>query len=441
LKSEDVVKNRRGGGPSGKLRFVDSGREGFKGPIAMRVTLVTETYFPQVNGVSRTLGQLVRRLTDRGDLVQLVHPDYGEPALGEHDCLVRSVSLPFYKELHLPLPPFGGVRRAIDTFQPDVVHIATEATLGLAVLGHVRARKVPVVSSFHTNFDQYSHHYRVGFARGTIWRYLRWFHARTVETYVPSLATIADLDAKGFERLVLWPRGVDATLFRPDRPGRERVRRTLGIEPDEVVVGYVSRIAAEKNVEYLGEALAAVSSARPAARFLFVGDGPARADLERTMGSRASFVGYRTGEDLADHYAAADLFAFSSLTETFGNVVLEAMASALPVVALRAGGVADIVRPGETGMLIDPAAPSSAFTSAVIDLIDDHDRRRRTADAARAYAVSQSWDEIMDALRGRYERVIEESRPGEDPRDRMNRSEFLDRINRMDRIGYTQSII
>jgi glycosyltransferase involved in cell wall biosynthesis len=117
------------------------------------------------------------------------------------------------------------------------------------------------------------------------------------------------------------------------------------------------------------------------------------------------------------------------------------MASALPVVALRAGGVADIVRPGETGMLIDPAAPSSAFTSAVIDLIDDHDRRRRTADAARAYAVSQSWDEIMDALRGRYERVIEESRPGEDPRDRMNRSEFLDRINRMDRIGYTQSII
>jgi glycosyltransferase involved in cell wall biosynthesis len=403
------VKNRRGGGPSGKLRFVDSGREGFKGPIAMRVTLVTETYFPQVNGVSRTLGQLVRRLTDRGDLVQLVHPDYGEPALGEHDCLVRSVSLPFYKEL--------------------------------AVLGHVRARKVPVVSSFHTNFDQYSHHYRVGFARGTIWRYLRWFHARTVETYVPSLATIADLDAKGFERLVLWPRGVDATLFRPDRPGRERVRRTLGIEPDEVVVGYVSRIAAEKNVEYLGEVLAAVSSARPAARFLFVGDGPARADLERTMGSRASFVGYRTGEDLADHYAAADLFAFSSLTETFGNVVLEAMASALPVVALRAGGVADIVRPGETGMLIDPAAPSSAFTSAVIDLIDDHDRRRRTADAARAYAVSQSWDEIMDALRGRYERVIEESRPGEDPRDRMNRSEFLDRINRMDRIGYTQSII
>ncbi|MBV8611292.1 MAG: glycosyltransferase, partial [Singulisphaera sp.] len=122
----------------------------------MRLTLVTETYYPQVNGVSRTLGYLVRHLIDAGETVQLIHPDYGVGGSGQHCQLVRSVSLPFYKELHLPLPPFGDVTRGIDAFRPDLVHIATEATLGLSVLRHVRRRRVPVVSSFHTNFDQYS---------------------------------------------------------------------------------------------------------------------------------------------------------------------------------------------------------------------------------------------------------------------------------------------
>jgi glycosyltransferase involved in cell wall biosynthesis len=372
----------------------------------MRVTLVTETYFPQVNGVSRTLGQLVRHLEDRGDLVQLIHPDYGESPAHERIHLVRSVSLPFYKELYLPLPPFHDVRRAIDAFAPEVVHVATEAMLGLSVLRHALERKLPVVSSFHTNFDQYSTHYRVGFAKGTIWRYLRWFHNRTRETYVPSRATIADLESRGFDRLVLWPRGVDGTLFRPDRPGREEVRRTLGFGPDDVVVAYVSRIAAEKNIGYLAEALEKAHAKRPAMKLLFVGDGPARAEVERRLAGRAAFVGYRTGEDLADHYAAADLFAFSSLTETFGNVILEAMASGLPVVALRAGGVGDTVRSGETGVLIEPTAPTSSFAHAVVSLFDDTAERHRRAESARAYALSQSWDEIMGGLRSRYQHVI-----------------------------------
>lgn len=374
----------------------------------MRVTLVTETYSPQVNGVSRTLGQLVRVLKSLGDEVQVVHPDYGEPAADESVCLVRSLTLPFYKELHLPMPPFGRVKRAVDAFKPDVIHIATEATLGLSLLNHARSRGIPTVSSFHTNFDQYTDHYRVGFARGTIWRYLRWFHNRTLETYVPSRPTIAGLDAKGFERLVLWPRGVDASIFRPDRPGRATLREQYGFGPDDVVVAYVSRIAAEKNVEYLAEALEKVGEARPGVRFLFVGDGPSRPDVERRMNGRAVFAGYRTGGDLADHYAAADLFAFTSLTETFGNVVLEAMASGLPVVAARAGGVADSVHPGVNGLLTEPDAPPSTFAAAVISLVDDADARRGLAEGALAYARSQSWDEIMSTLRQRYERVVGE---------------------------------
>jgi glycosyltransferase involved in cell wall biosynthesis len=381
----------------------------------MRLTLVTETFAPQVNGVSRTLGQLVDHLERSGDTVQVVHPDYGKPAAGPHHHLVRSSPLPFYREVSVPLPPFGPAHRAIDAFGPDLIHVATEATLGLSALRHALRRGVPVVSSFHTNFDQYCDHYRVGWAKGVAWRYLRWFHNRTRETYVPSRATIGDLEARGFERLVLWPRGVDGRLFRPDRPGRAKVRETLGFGPDDLVIGHVSRLAAEKNVMHLAEALMEVGRARPDARFLFVGDGPARAELEREMGPNARFVGYQGGEDLADHYAAADLFAFASLTETFGNVVLEALASGLPVVAVRAGGVGEIVRSGETGILVEPSDPPSQLAGALLGLADNPALRREMADSARAYALGQTWVAIMGRLRDRYRAVAGRGAPVAEP--------------------------
>jgi glycosyltransferase involved in cell wall biosynthesis len=374
----------------------------------MRVTLVTETYFPQVNGVSRTLGKLVQFLRENGDQVQLIYPDYGAVVDREQVHTVRSIVLPFYRELHLPLPPFRHVHRAIDLFQPDVIHIATEATLGWSVLRRALRRRLPVVSSFHTNFDQYSHHYGVGWGRAIIWRYLRWFHNNTRETYVPSETTITELEGRGFERVVLWRRGVDSTLFRPNRPGRLDVRRALGWAPEDVVITYVSRIAPEKNVDYLAAALAIVASARPDVRLLLVGDGPSRPALERRLGSIAHFAGYLQGDALSDHYAASDIFAFSSLTETFGNVVLEAMASGLPVVALRAGGVGESVHSGTTGILIDPYEPPANFAAALLRLIENPEQRSAMARAAREYAVSQSWDAIMAGLRERYQQVVNE---------------------------------
>ncbi len=381
----------------------------------MRLTLVTETFAPQVNGVSRTLGQLVDHLERAGDSVQVVHPDYGKPPAREQDHLVRSRPLPFYREVSVPLPPFGPVHRAIDAFRPDLIHVATEATLGLSALRHALRRRVPVVSSFHTNFDQYCDHYRIGWAKGVAWRYLRWFHNRTRETYVPSRATIADLESRGFERLVLWPRGVDGTLFRPDRPGRARVREALGFGPDDVVIGHVSRLAPEKNAGYLARALRAVGEARPDVRFLFVGDGPSRGELEAEMGPNARFVGYRAGEDLADHYAASDLFAFASLTETFGNVVLEALASGLPVVAVRAGGVGEIGRSGETGILVEPSSPPEQMAGALIGLVDAPALRREMAESARAYALGQTWSAIMGRLRDRYLAVADLAAPAPAP--------------------------
>ena len=377
----------------------------------MRVTLVTETFAPQVNGVSRTLGQLVGYLESVGDSVQVVHPDYGVAASGvgpnNDRCRVASVPLPGYAEVRVPVPPFGAVSRRIDAFQPDLIHVATEATLGWHVLRHARRRDIPVVSSFHTNFDQYCDHYRLGWGKGLAWRYLRWFHNRTRETYAPSDVTIDDLAARGFERLVLWPRGVDAELFRPDRPGRATLRQTLGFAPDDVVIGHVSRLAAEKNTSHLAAALRLVAAACPRVRFLVVGDGPERPAFERALGPEARFVGYRSGTDLADHYSSMDLFAFASVTETFGNVLLEAAASGLPVAAVRAGGVGAIIDDGVTGTLVPPGQPPRALAEALIHLGAAPARRRAMAQAARQYATEQTWDSIMSRLRGNYLDVLD----------------------------------
>jgi glycosyltransferase involved in cell wall biosynthesis len=375
----------------------------------MRIALITETYFPQVNGVSRTLGELVRVLMAAGDNVLVVHPDYGERHDEAMRHTVRSIQLPFYQELVMPLPPFGRTKRAIKAFAPDIVHIATEATLGLSIHRWARRQRIPQVSSFHTNFDQYAAHYRVGWISGIVWRYLRWFHNNTIETYVPSNATIGELSARGLERLVLWPRGVHGDVFRPDRPARQAVRASHGFGPSDVVVGHVSRIAAEKNIGYLAEALEVLKRERPAAKVLIVGDGPARPALERRLGPIARFAGYRKGDELADHYSALDLFAFASLTETFGNVILEAMATALPVVAIRAGGPGETVRDGETGRLVEPTEPPEAMARRLITLVDDAEMRRRMGAAARAYAETQSWDAIMRTLRARYQAILDQN--------------------------------
>jgi glycosyltransferase involved in cell wall biosynthesis len=215
-----------------------------------------------------------------------------------------------------------------------------------------------------------------------------------------------NLCARGFERLVLWPRGVDTQQFRPDRPGRQKVRQELSFGPTDVVIGHVSRLAAEKNDEYLGAALEQVARLRPEARLLIVGDGPARHALQAQLGDSARFVGYRKGDDLADHYAAFDLFAFASRTETFGNVVLEALASGLPVVALRAGGPAETVHDGETGFLVDAEDPAACFAEALIRLVDDSALRARMAEAARAFALTRTWETVMGTLREHYLRIV-----------------------------------
>lgn len=387
----------------------------------MKIALVTETFPPQINGVSRTLEQMARHAIRRGDEMMVVHPKYhsgersdiGGESGRYRDLELSAVPLPFYPEVILPRPPFGRMRRALDAFRPDIVHIATEAMLGHAALRHCRRRNWPVVSSFHTNFDTYAAHYRLGWTVPTVTRYLRWFHNRTEATYVPSRTMILKLAEQGFERLVLWSRGVDTTVFRPRQAERLAGRERLDIPATAFVVGHCGRLAPEKNVEYLAEAIERMLRLVMHAHAVIVGDGPSRAAIESRLKSvpglsrRVHFTGYLTGPRLADAYGLMDVFAFASRSETFGNVLLEAMATGLPVVALAEGGPADVVADGVTGRLLEPDAPPADMADILAEWSHLPATVRKMGESARAYAGTQSWEAIMEGLFLDYGRVIE----------------------------------
>ena len=373
----------------------------------MRVTLVTETYFPQVNGVSRTLGELARFLTESGDRVQLIHPDYGAAAIASR--FTRSARSSSHSTRSFISPGRRSDRsigRSI-RFGPRSSTSPPRRHWVAASSGSPCGADLPVVSSFHTNFDQYSRHYRVGWASGLIGRYLRWFHNRTRETYVPSETTIRELEHLGFERMVLWKRGVDSSLFRPDRAGRLEVRRALGWSAEDVVITYVSRIATEKNVDYLADALAIVASRRPDVRILLVGDGPSRPGpgaADRVVRAvRGLSAGGGPGRPLCGfghlrlYQSDRDLRQRGPRGDGIGS------SRGGPA----GGGVGETVQSGSTGDLVEPSEPPARFASALLGLIEQPDERRRMARAARTYAVSQNWDAIMATLRDRYQSVID----------------------------------
>ncbi|MGE4545323.1 MAG: glycosyltransferase family 4 protein [Pedobacter sp.] len=373
--------------------------------MPLRITLVTETYMPQINGVSRTLGRLVEHCLRQGDQVQLMVPEYEEECeaisgLIRHSW--RGWQLPFYREIQLPMVAPRHLRRELRNFSPDVVHIATEGPLGWSALRACRQLGLPVVSSYHTNFPQYLSAYKLGRLEPVAWRYLRWFHNATRATLCPTSTTRDLLVQRGFEHVKVWGRGVDTRLFDPARRNLA-VRRELGIGDHEVVAVYAGRLAAEKNLPLLMDAW----QNRPADgpdRLLLIGDGPLRASLQAAAIEGVVFAGYRRGEDLAQSYAAGDLFVFPSLTDTFGNVMLEAMASGLPVIGFDVAGPRDIVRHGETGLIIQERT-IGALARAMAHLTIMAQQRQCMGQAARMYAKTQCWDHILEQVREQYQVV------------------------------------
>ncbi len=378
----------------------------------MRLALFTDTYPADVNGVANTLGALVGHAVSRGHEVALVTPRVSEgsdPAAHGHRQL-PGIPVPMYPELQLARGVDRAGKRMLDDFRPDLIHVATEASVGLSGRGWALRRGVPLVTSFHTNFPAYLHDYRMGPLEPLVWRYLRWFHRRSRVTLCPSCDTLQDLHEHGFHpRLRVWGRGVDHELSSPARRSEE-VRSRIAPGADRILV-YVGRLAAEKRVGFLVDAFVRVREALgPGTALVLVGDGPV-ADALRARGvAGVHFTGFLHGVPLAEAFAAGDLFVFASDTETFGNVVLEAIASGLPAVVVDRGGVRESAIPGRTGVRVPPG-DVEAFAAACVRLLMDDAERARLARGARAEALSRRWEEIHDGVLSTYGDVIDGSPP------------------------------
>jgi Glycosyltransferase len=297
----------------------------------MKIALITETFPPEVNGVAMTNQRLVRGLIERGHQVLLIKPKRADALPMEHPDQslyeVFGVPIPNYAGLKLGVPMPGQMEHLFEENQPAVVHVATEGPLGFASLQAARKLGIPVTSTFHTNFQDYCADYGAAFLERAMMAYLRWFHNACALTTVPDPSLIDRLADDGVERLEMLGRGADTVLFHPDKRDQE-LRKSWGVTDNDPVAIYVGRAAAEKNIPLSLEAWKAARVHCPELRMVVVGDGPVRKKLEKAW-PEVHFAGMRFDEDLARHYASADVFLFASTSETFGNVVVEAMTSGL----------------------------------------------------------------------------------------------------------------
>ncbi|MBN8771614.1 MAG: glycosyltransferase family 1 protein [Thiobacillus sp.] len=370
----------------------------------LRIAVVTETYPPEVNGVAMTLGRLVNGLQVRNHQVQLIRPrqhsdDQPQPTATLSEHLQRGIALPRYEGLKMGLPAKAALTRLWTRQRPDVVQIATEGPLGWSALAAANKLRLPVASDFHTNFHSYSSHYGFGLLRRAIVAYLRKFHNKAAVTLVPTEGIRRELLAHGYENIEIIGRGVDTQLFHPGRRDAA-LRAQWGVGENETAVLYVGRLAAEKNLSLVFSAFDAMHQVHPATRLVLVGDGPERAGWQAKRPD-AIFCGTQVGETLAAHYASGDVFLFPSLTETWGNVTIEAMASGLAVVAYDCAAAEEIILHGENGLKVAPE-DQAAFIAQAASLAPDVARQRRLGTAAAARAAQLSWDAIIDS----FERVL-----------------------------------
>ena len=346
----------------------------------MRFAIVTETYPPEVNGVALTVQGLETGLRQRGHAVSLVRPRQAiESEAADDTLLVRGARLPRYPGLKFGLPATRRLLALWKESPPDAIYVATEGPLGWSAVRAARRLGIPVATGFHTRFDEYMRDYGVRFLQHTALRWMRRFHNSAQATLVPTRELADFLQAQGFHHAVRLARAVDAQHFSPLRRD-EALRAQWGLGPHDLAVIYVGRIAAEKNLDLSIRAFDAIRQQHPTARFVWVGDGPVR---ERLAQEHRDFVfcGVQRGEALARHFASGDLFLFSSHSETFGNVTLEAMASGVPTVAFNYGAAREHLVDGVHGAAVED---DDAFMAAALRLAADPAVRRAIGEAAVA---------------------------------------------------------
>ncbi|KAG0172127.1 hypothetical protein DFQ28_008466 [Apophysomyces sp. BC1034] len=376
----------------------------------MRIAIVTENFLPKVDGVTNTLKRLLEHLQETGHQVLLLGPESGMATFAGAE-LVGTAGIPFlpYPELKLNLwrPRFT---RKLQEFDPHVIHLVEPVWLGAAALAICKLYlpHVPLVSSYHTNLATYCGHFGWGFLTPLMWEWNRFCHSWCRRTVCPSRSTSKMLDHKGFDNLSLWPRGIDAATFSPAKRSHALRARWLGSEVEatqKTVILYVGRVSFEKNIGLVLDAYKQLDY-QNSCHLVIVGHGPAFDEIQSECARTnlpVTFTGYLRGIQLASAYASADVFAFPSVTETFGQVVLEAMASGIPVAGVQAEGVCDLVVDQQTGLLLDIAGLTrtqqiKGYAANLNRLVRCAEERIRMGHCAREAAKGYTWWEAMECM-------------------------------------------
>lgn len=373
---------------------------------ALHIALVTETYPPEINGVAMTLGRLVDGLRARGQRVSLTRPRQsqdGAAGIDEDERLVIGLPIPGYAGLNFGLASKRRLSAAWRKSRPDIVHIATEGPLGWTAIAVARSLQIPVVAGFHTNFHNYGRYYGLGWLQRPFSAYLRQFHNRAQLTLAPTRKLVEQLGAEGYRNLGVMTRGVDTVAFHPQRRD-PALRESWGLGQNDLALIYVGRLAAEKNLSLLVNTFRTIQTVQPQSRLVLVGNGP---KLHRMQREHPDFIfsGPRIGEDLARHYASADLFLFPSLTETFGNVLLEAMASGLAAVAFDYAAASEHLQHGVNGMKA-AYGDEADFMRLAAALATDRETTRRLGRAACLATQGLAWGSVLDQLLADYRQLL-----------------------------------
>ena len=371
----------------------------------LRLAIFSDTYAPQVNGVSRTLERLALEVRARGGEVRIFTAS--DPAALPDPHVVRLPSVAFwaYKELRLAPPISARALREVRAWRPTLIHAATPFGIGLSGRAAARQLGIPFVSSYHTHFSAYVRFYNLGALETLSWGFLRWFHNGGLRTYVPSSAIRAELGSKGFAEMRLWPRGVDTSRFSSSFRSREMRARVGAAGDDVVVAAYVGRLAPEKGIDVAIEAMRIAMERMPGRLvFALAGDGPYEAHCRAVAPPGSHFAGRLGGDELSRFYASADLFLFPSATDTFGNVLLEAMASGLPVVGADVATTPELVAEGRGALF--PSGDARAMADRIVSIAGDALRRRAMSARAARFAEECSWGRVWDGLIADYREVM-----------------------------------
>lgn len=368
----------------------------------MRIAIFTDTFFPQINGVTNTLGKMTEYFERNGIDYKIFAPKYDEEV---NYSAERFYSLKFflYPDCRIAFPNIFKISQTLLEFRPDLIHLMTEFNMGITGLRYGKKNNIPIISNYSTNFSQYTDYYKLDFLKQSIWDYLKWFHNQSSLTLCPSFESQKILKQNDIGNTEIFSRGIDTAKFHPSNRD-ENLRKELGVE-EKIVFLNVGRVSYEKDLDLLIESYGRLKlKYGKRISLIITGEGPYLNKCKAALPDDTIFTGFKTGQELSKIYASSDIFVCPSSTETFGNVILEAMASGLPVIGADAGGVKETIMHNRNGLKFE-ARNSVDLENAMIELIEDPSLRERLRDMGIRSAGERSWHRIMGGLVGLYERI------------------------------------